>query len=160
MSGFGSMITFETGSLKEREQDAEEIARVLAGRIAGRSGDADLASCHDDARGAGRERAQSDRDHGWHGPDFSWHRRRARISSTIWKSGWRRSRNSSRETTQAASLRQGSSSLFIKPLRTRQSKPDSSAIRLRWPGRYIPELHRNVIQKSPGGPFQTRLRLF
>jgi len=46
MSGFGSMIAFETGSLAERQQDAAQGARLLPGRVAGRSRDSDLASRH------------------------------------------------------------------------------------------------------------------
>ena len=53
MSGFGSMITFETGSLKNANRMLKKLRVCSLGRIAGRSGDADLASGDDDACGAG-----------------------------------------------------------------------------------------------------------
>ncbi len=74
-TGFGSMITFETGSLRQRQEVPEASARVHAGRIAGRSGDADLASRDHDARGHRRKRPQGHRAHRRHGADLGWDRR-------------------------------------------------------------------------------------
>ena len=65
---------------EEREQDAEEGARVLARRIARRRRDADLASRDHDSRGVGSEGAQGHRHHRRHGADFRRHRRCGRHS--------------------------------------------------------------------------------
>src|SRR5580658_353691 len=65
---------------EECEQDAEEIARVFAGRVAGRSRDLDLASGDDDARGPGCKGAQGDWHYRWHGADLGGDRGRGRYS--------------------------------------------------------------------------------
>ena len=58
MTGFGSMITFETGSLGNAKKMLKKVTRLLAGRIAGRRGNADLASRDHDPRGARRKGSQ------------------------------------------------------------------------------------------------------
>ena len=58
MKGFGSMITIETGSLENAKKMLKQDEGVRARRVAGRSGDADLASGDDDPCGGGRKGGQ------------------------------------------------------------------------------------------------------
>ena len=59
MSGFGSLISFETGSLENANAIAQQVKSLHAGRIAGRSRDADLASGHNDTRRDWSEEARA-----------------------------------------------------------------------------------------------------
>ena len=70
MSGFGSMITFETGSLNNAASDVEEGEGLHVRRIAWRRRDIDLASCHDDTRRNRSRRTQEDRTHRRDGADL------------------------------------------------------------------------------------------
>ena len=78
MTGFGSMITFETGSLAECQEIVEKSSTVFSGRVAGRSGNVDLASRHHDSRCAGREGKKRNRNHRWPGAHLRRHRERRR----------------------------------------------------------------------------------
>ena len=78
MSGFGSMISVRNRLALQRQQDAAKGARLLAGRIAGRSRDSDLASRDHDPRAHWAKRKKRDWHHRWHGPDFRGDRERGR----------------------------------------------------------------------------------
>ncbi len=58
MSGFGALITFETGSLRECEEAIEGCAGVHPGRVPRRCGDPHFSSCHNDSCGDRRGRSQ------------------------------------------------------------------------------------------------------
>ena len=55
MTGFGSMITFETGSLDSAKKLLKRVKACHSGRVARWSGDTDLASGDDDSCRTGRK---------------------------------------------------------------------------------------------------------
>ena len=55
MTGFGSMITFETGSLKNAKKMLKQVRVCTLGESLGGVRNADLASGHHDAHGYGRK---------------------------------------------------------------------------------------------------------
>ena len=57
MSGFGSLITFETGSLEKANAVLRRLKSLYRGRIAGRCGDSDFSPRHHDPRSPGRSKA-------------------------------------------------------------------------------------------------------
>ena len=63
MTGFGAMITFETGSLKNANKMLKKVRDMLAGRIARRRRNPHFASGDHDARSARRQGTQGDRHH-------------------------------------------------------------------------------------------------
>ena len=70
MSGFGSMIAFETGSLRKRGAAAALFASVHPGRVAGRRRDADRAPGNHEPRIDWRRGAQGDGHQRWSAAPF------------------------------------------------------------------------------------------
>ena len=78
MSGFGSMIAFETGSLENASAAAALLASVHPGRVAGRRRDADCAPGNHEPRSDRRKRPQGDGYQRWSAAPFGGAGRRGR----------------------------------------------------------------------------------
>ena len=72
MTGFGSMITFETGSLANAKKLPQECSAMLAGRVPRRCGNPHLASRDHDSRRARREGKKGHRHYRRDGPHLGW----------------------------------------------------------------------------------------
>ena len=66
MSGFGSLITFETGSFESANTILRASAYLYGWRIARRCGDIDIAPSKHDSRGDWTGRTRRNRHHRWH----------------------------------------------------------------------------------------------
>ncbi len=75
MSGFGALITFETGSLDNANAVLAPAEDLHCRRIAGRGGDIGFASRHHDSCGAGRGRPGQNRLDRRNGAYLRWYRR-------------------------------------------------------------------------------------
>ena len=80
MSGFGSMIAFETGSLENANKMLRKVRVCSLAESLGGVETLISHPSHDDARGPRRRRTPQNRNHGWAGSDLGRYRERGRYS--------------------------------------------------------------------------------